>query len=59
MRHAMRRNTAGFQFGTVITSQAPPGPVPMECALQAWGAAGFVPPAPGFSPCTSPAVRLG
>lgn len=57
MRHAARRNTASFQFGTVITSQAPPGPVPIECALQTWGAAGFVPAAPSFSPCTSPAVR--
>ncbi len=53
----MCRSSASFQFGAVISSQAPPGAVPMECALQAWGAAGFVPPAASFAACTSPVVR--
>ncbi|KAK9836281.1 hypothetical protein WJX81_001826 [Elliptochloris bilobata] len=50
------RNSVSFQFGAVISSQAPPGEVPMECALQAWGSSGFVPPAPAFAACTSPAA---
>ena len=53
-----RRSSASFAFGAVISSQAAPGAVPLECALQAYGAAGWVPAAAAFAACASPAVRL-